>query len=91
MISGSATATAAGAGGPARPPAQVLSDLLDALTKLLTAVVNPASQDQHNAEVAKLRDQIAQAKEDMAAEDARMMAERADLDAQAFIGSERFE
>ena len=56
MISESAAATAAGAGGPVRPPAQVLSDLLDTLTTLLAAEVNPANQAQHNAEVAKLRD-----------------------------------
>ena len=91
MIFGSAAVTTAGAGGPARPPAQVLSDLLDALTTLLMAVVNPANQDQHNAEVAKLRDQIAQAKDNMAAEDARMTAERAGLDAQAqWIQAESF-
>ena len=45
---------AAGAGGPVRPPAQVLTNSLDELTTLLTAVVNPADQDQHNAVVAKL-------------------------------------
>ena len=72
MISGSATATAAWAGGPVRPPAHVLTDLLD-----------NQDQDQHNAEVAKLRDQIAQAKEDLVAEDERLTAERAVLDAQA--------
>ncbi len=83
MISGSAAAAAAGAGGPARPPTQVLSDLLDTLTTLLTAEVNPTNQDQHNAEVEKLRDQIAQAKEDLAAEDTRMAEERAALDAQS--------
>ena len=59
MISGSATVTAAGVGGRVHPPAQVLSDLLDALTTLLTAEVTPANQTQHNAEVAKLRDEIA--------------------------------
>ena len=30
----------AGAGGPARPPAQVLMDLMDKMTTLLTVVVN---------------------------------------------------
>ena len=59
MISGSAAATAAGAGGPVHPPAQVLTDLLDKLTALLTTMVNSADQDQHNAAVAKLRDEIA--------------------------------
>ena len=43
--------SAAGAGGPERPPAQVLTDLLDKLTALLTMVVNSA--------VMKLRDEIA--------------------------------
>ena len=41
----------------------VLTDLLDNLTALLTTEVNPANQVQHNAEVAKLRDEIVQAKE----------------------------
>ena len=54
MISGSA---AAGTGGPVRPPAQVLSDLFDVLATLM-AEVNPADQDAHNAEVAKVKDQI---------------------------------
>ena len=84
MISGSAVATAAGAGGPAQLPVQVLSDLFDTLATLLAAEVNPVKQDQHNAEVAKVKDQIAQAKADLAAEDTRMAAERAELDAQAY-------
>ena len=84
MISGSAAATPAGAGGPVRPPAQVLSDLFDALAMLLVAEVNPANQDEHNAEIAKVKDQIAQAKADLAAKDTRMAAERAELDAQAY-------
>ena len=66
-----------------RPPAQVLSDLLDTLATLLTAEVNPVNQAQHNAEVAKLRDEIAQAKEELAAENVRMSTERAALNAQA--------
>lgn len=49
----------------------------------MTTEVNPDNQDEHNAEVRKLRDQIAQAKEDMAAEETRMAEERAALDAQA--------
>ena len=49
IISGPA---AAEAGGPARPPAQVLMDLMDRMTTLLTAVVNPADQAQHDVEVA---------------------------------------
>ena len=52
MISGSV----AGAGGPARQSAQVLAGLLDALTTLLTMAVTPETQDQHNAEVTKLKD-----------------------------------
>ena len=50
MISGSAVR----AGGPARPPAQVLSDLLDTLAMLLTAEVNPGNRGEYNAEVRKL-------------------------------------
>ena len=66
-----------------RPPAQVLTDLVDKLTALVTMVVNPADQDQHNAAVAKLLDEIAQAKEELNAENMRMAEERAALDAQA--------
>ena len=40
-----------------RPPAQVLSDLFDALATMM-AEVNPADQDAHNAEIAKVKDQI---------------------------------
>ena len=71
------------AGVPARRPAQVLSGLLDAWTTLLTIAVTPETQDRHNAEVTKLRDQITQAKEDLAAEETRMADERAALDAQS--------
>ena len=79
-ISGSAAATVAGAGGPVRPPAQVLSELFDALAVLM-AEVNPPDQDAHNTEIAKVKEQITQAKTDLAAEDTRMAAERAALDA----------
>ena len=58
-------------------------DLLDKLAALSTAKVSPANQARHNAEIAKLRDEVAQAKEDLAAEDTRMMVEWAVLDAQA--------
>ena len=55
--SGSAAATAAGAGGPVRPPAQVLSELFDALAVPM-AEVNPADQGVHNAEIANVKEQI---------------------------------
>ena len=45
---------------------------------------NPADQDVHNAEIAKVKEQITQAKADMAAENARMTTERAALDAQVY-------
>src|SRR3954467_1481933 len=80
MVSGS---TAAGAGGSVRPPAQVLSDLFDALAALM-GEANPTDQDAHNVEIAKVREQIHQAKADLAAEEVRMAAERAALDAQAY-------
>src|SRR3954466_729158 len=83
VISGSAVATAARAGGPADSPAQVLSDLFDALAVLM-AEANPVDQEVHNAEIAKVREQITQAKAGLAAEEARMTAERAALDAQAY-------
>ena len=66
-----------------RPPAQVLSDLFDVLATLM-AEVNMADQGAHNAEVARVKDQITQAKADLAAEDTRIAAERAALDAQAY-------
>ena len=66
---------AARAGGPVRPPAQGLSELFDALAMLM-AEVNPPDQDVHNAEIAKVKEQITQAKADLAAEDTRMAAER---------------
>ena len=66
-----------------RPPAQVLSELFDALAMLM-AEANPADQDVHNAEIAKVKEQIPQAKADLAVENARMTAERAALDAQAY-------
>ena len=66
-----------------RPPAQVLSELFDALVVLM-AEVNPLDQDVHNTEIAKVKEQITQAKTDLAAEDTRMAAERAALDTQAY-------
>ena len=58
-------------------------DLMDKMTALLTAVVEPADKAQHNTEVARLREEVAQAKENLAAEDFRMAAEGAVLDARA--------
>ena len=65
------------------PPVQVLSELFDALAALM-AEDNPVDQEAHNAEIAKVREQIVQAKADLAAEKDRMAAERAALDAQAY-------
>ncbi|XP_073353819.1 uncharacterized protein [Aegilops tauschii subsp. strangulata] len=83
MFSGSAAATAAGAGGPMRPLAQVFSELLEVLATLLMVEVTPANQAQHNMDVAKLRDEIAQAKEDLNVENARMATERAALEVES--------
>ena len=66
-----------------RPPAQVLMDLMDKLTTLLTTKVIPTNQDEHNAEVAQVHEEIARAKEALAAEDTRLATERAALDARA--------
>ena len=63
-----------------RSPAQVLMDLMDKLTTLLTATVVPANQSEHEAEVAQVHDEIARAKETLAAEDTRLAIERAALD-----------
>ena len=84
MISDSALATPAGAGGFALPPAQVLSDLFDALATLMAAEVDAAARDEQNAKIAKVKDQIAQAKIDLAAENTRMATEWAELEAQAY-------
>ena len=66
--------------------------LMDKMTTLLTAMVNPADQAQHDAEVAQLKQDIVQAKEDLAAEDVRMTVEWAALDAQAqWIQSQAFQ
>ena len=46
--------------------------------------VDAAARDQHNAKIAKVKDQIAQAKAYLAAENARMATERAELEAQAY-------
>ena len=74
---------AAGSGGLVRPLAQMLIDLMDKLTALLTATVIPANQDEHDAEVARVREEIARAKEALADEDTRLATERAALDARA--------
>ena len=66
------------------PPAQVLSDLFDALAMLMGAKVDATARDQHNTEIAKVKDQIAQAKADLATENARMATEQAELEAQAY-------
>ena len=66
-----------------RSPAQVLMDLTDKLTTLLTAIVSPADQASHDAEVAQLKLDMVQDKADLAVEDARINAERAALDVQA--------
>ena len=63
-------------------PAQVLMDLTDKMTALLTATVDPADQARHDAEVAQLKLDLVKAKEDLAAEGIRLAAERAALDAQ---------
>ena len=72
---------AAGVGNPVPSPAQVLMDLTDKMTSLLTATVDPADQAQHDAEVAQLKLDLIKAKEDLAAEGIRLAAERAALDA----------
>ena len=59
---------AAGSGNPVPSPAQVLMDLTDKMTALLTAAVDPADQAQHDAEVAQLKLDLVKAKEDLAAE-----------------------
>ena len=83
MISDSAAAATADAGGPVRLPTQVLSELLEALTTLLTVEVTPANQAQHNMDVSKLHDERAQAKEDLNAENTRTATERAALEREA--------
>ena len=50
---------AAGLGDPARPPTQILMDLMDKLTALLTVVVELADKAQHDTEVARVREEMA--------------------------------
>ena len=50
----------------------------------MAAEVDAAARDQHNAEIAMVKDQITQAKVDLAAENARMVTEWAELEAQAY-------
>ena len=83
MTSGSTAEATAGASGSARPPAQVLSELLDALATLMGVEVTPETQAHHKVDVAKLRDEIAQAKVERNAENTRMATKRAALDAQS--------
>ena len=47
-------------------------DLMDKLTTLLTAAVEPADKTQHDTEVARVREEIVQAKENLATEETRM-------------------
>ena len=54
MTSSSTVATMAGASGSARLPAEVLSELLEALATLLAAEVTLENQAQHKVDVAKL-------------------------------------
>ena len=74
MTSSSTAAVTAGASGTARPPAQALTELLEALATLMGVEVTPDNQEHHKVDVAKLRDEIAQAKEELSAENARMTA-----------------
>ena len=76
MTSSAAAMTTAGAGGSVHPPAEVLTNLLEDLATLMEVEVTPGNQEQHKVDVAKLRDEITQAKVELAAENARMTAER---------------
>ena len=67
MTSGAAAVTVAGAGSSAGLPVQVLTNLLDALATLMEVEVTLDNQEQHKAKIAKLRDEIAQAKAELAA------------------------
>ena len=46
--------------------------------------MDAAARDQHNAKIAKVKDLIAQAKADLATENASMATKRAELEAQAY-------
>ena len=58
-------------------------DLIDKLTALLTVVVEPADKARHDTEVARVREEMTQAKENLEEEEVRMAAEQAALDARA--------
>ena len=57
--------------GLVRPPAQVLSELMDTLTTLMGTEVKAENQAEHNTEIAKLRERMTKAQEDLNAENAR--------------------
>ena len=50
-------------------------DLMDRLTTLLTAAVEPADKAHHDAEVARVREEMVQGKENMAVEETRRATE----------------
>ena len=54
MTSSSAAAATTGFSGTARPPAQALTELLEALATLLRVDVTPDNQEQHKVDVVKL-------------------------------------
>ena len=80
MVGATATAdpaaAAVGASGSVRPSAQVLSDLMGTLTTLLATEVTAENQAERNAEIAKLREQMTKAQEDINADNARLATYR---------------
>ena len=63
----------------ARPPSQVLSELVTALTTLLGTEVNAENQVERYAEIVKLWEQMTKAQEDIDAEKTRMAALQAQV------------
>ena len=84
-MTGAATGTGTSAAGSTVPPAQALTDLATALAMLLATLVTVENQAERNAEVTKLREQMAKVQADINAENARV----AELQSQVHAEVER--
>ncbi|KAI5000321.1 hypothetical protein ZWY2020_004910 [Hordeum vulgare] len=74
--------TAAGnneASGPGKTLAQAMADLVAEMAKLTTITVTAENQEQVNAELAKLREEMAKIERDIEGEAARMATQHAQI------------
>ena len=73
------SATDPSVSGSVKSPAQVLSELAASLTTLIESPLTTKNQVERNAEIAKIREQIAKAQKDTNAENARIVQLRAQI------------